>query len=246
MSQFVGCADKFTQQKNKEILDKVSDFITMFPSNNLNFLYDKDGNPSNLEEGDLGTWIVSSFNHSTVEKGWQTTGVTINFNKNTREAKGNFLKTIHDTNDINKIIEKAEYPIYYDKDGIKFVDQTIESSVKEELAKFKMIFDYISLDRSYLEKLESKTIYNGEVPVYDITYKLGDKDKNIQKIKEIYPDLPIDTNNINMTLAGDGIPWNTTSRVSLEIYLDDNHNNYFTSSLSFKGSGDFNNLIEGE
>jgi hypothetical protein len=236
MTQITGCLNK---PNKKEIVDKFNDFITMFPSKDLSSLYDKEGDRSNLEDGDLGIWVISSFLNTTTEKGDEMIGVVLGFNKNTRKAKGKLI--------LNEGEIKNKYPIYYDKSGIHLVDEDIKESIKEELANFRMMYDFISLNREYLDSLEStRILYNGEVPLYKAIYKLNSKDKNINKIKQIYPELPIDISNSTLNLSGEGTPWNTTSSLSLEIFLDDNTNNYFSSSMRFSRSDEFNNLIEGE
>lgn len=237
MTQITGCMNK---PSKKEVVDKFSDFLTMFPSKDMTFLYDKEGDRSNLDEGDLGTWVISSYKYLNDEKGKRKTGVVLPFNRNTKEAKGKLF--------IEKDEEEKEYSVYYDKEGIHLVDENVDESVKQELDSFKLMYEYISLNRAYLDSLSnSEVYYNGEVPLYDITYKLKEDDENIKKIKEIYPELSIDKDNISLVLEGDGTPWNTTSEMGVIIRVSEEKlYNSLSCSLSFRRSDRFKDFIEGE
>ena len=65
MTQIIGCT---SDREETKVLSKFNDFFTMFLSDDLSFLFDKEGEVSitgekigsTLEEGDLGTWCVSS------------------------------------------------------------------------------------------------------------------------------------------------------------------------------------------
>ena len=216
----------------------------MFPTEDLTVLYDKNGNGSDLKAGDLGTWELSTFKHSTSEKGRERVGVSIGFNRNTKEGKGTFFKSIVKD---KEFIEDKEYPIYYDENGFHFVDENIEASLIEELSNLKMMYEFISIGREYLDTLKAKEFYyNGEVPLYGATYKLTAEDKNIKKIKELYPDMTMDENNLTLDLEGHGTLWRTTGDVTLNIFLNDKHNNYFTAGMSLKSSNEIEESISGE
>lgn len=109
------------------------------------------------------------------------------------------------------------------------------------------MYEFISIGREYLDTLKVEEIYyNGEVPLYGATYKLIAKDENIKKIKELYPDVVMDENNLILELMGNGTPWNTTSYLSISIRLDDKNNNYFNANMSFKKSGEPEDMISEE
>ena len=250
MTSFTGC----NGPSDKEVVDMFNDFITMFPSEDLTFLYDKEGEVSSVdgsslkqEKGllndlsleDKGTWVVSS--SVATEQGAKSIGVSLRFNRNTQKATGDF--TLYEDGGENI----TRYPIYYDKSGIYLINEDVPTEVKEKLENFKMMYEFIELDREYLEDLEStKIMYNPNAPIFDAFYKLDSDDKNITKIKELYPTLLVDGNNCTLKLHGSGTPWNMRGRLSLEISLDQNNNTYFTSTMSFKKSESSGGLIEGE
>ena len=252
MTQTIGCIgggsseEKDGKLSDSEIVDKFNDFLPMFPSDDLTFLYDKEGGTSSTEVNiineteaesssevedseptDKGTWVISSYLYTEKEK----QGVVLRFNKNTREATGNFI--------LEKEEKESEYPIYYDKGKMHLIDEDTSIEVKEKLEDFKMMYEFIELDRAYLDSLEStKIMYNPNVPLYDAKYKLDIKDKNIAKIKELYPELIVEDNNCILTLEGSGTAWKKTGYLNLRIRLDEKYNTYFTSSMSFQNSED--------
>ena len=102
-----------------------------------------------------------------------------------------------------------------------------------------MMYEFIELDRAYLDGLEStRMMYNPNAPIFDAFYKLEADDKNINNIKEAYPNLAIDENNVTLELQGKGTPWRTTGRVGMKIVLDKERNNYLISYMSFDESLD--------
>ena len=227
MTTFTGCIGP----SDKKIVDKFTDFVNMFPTEDLTVLYDKEGNQSDLKDGDLGTWVLSSYKYSRSDRGRERIGVVIWFNRNTKEANGTFFKRITKN---EEVIENREYPIYYDKDGLHFSDENIEQDLIEELDNFKMMYEYISIGRKYLNTLEAKDFYyNGEAPLYGVRYKLTSEDINIKKIKELYPNIPIDEDNLSLSLEGRGDDWETTNNFTIDIHLDSNADNYITSMMSF-------------
>ena len=241
MTTITSCSSK---PSDKEIEGKFGDFVNMFPTEDLTVLYDKDSSGSDLGVDDLGTWILSSYLDTSDEDKSKTSGVVLEFNRNTKQAKGTFYIRLYKDKDV---IEDMEYSIYYDKDGIHLVDDNIEESVVEELSKFKIMYEYVSVGREYLDTLKAKEFYyNGEVPLYGATYKLTSEDKNIKKIKELYPEMTMDENNLTLDLERHGTLWRTTGYVTLKIFLDDKHNNYFTASMSLKNSDEFNKTTRGE
>ena len=240
MTTFTGCIGP----SDKKIVDKFTDFVNMFPTEDLTVLYDKEGNQSDLKDGDLGTWKISTFNYLTTAKGFEEIGVLIRFNKNTKQANGTFLKRITKN---EEVIENREYPIYYDRGKFHFEDENIEESLVEELENFKMMYEFVSIGREYLDTLEAETIsYNGNVPLYGASYKLTSEDINIKKIKEIYPNIHMDEDNLILDLSSSGNPWDTNNYISISIHLDDKYENYLTAMMSFDNGDDLKEINSGE
>ncbi|MGL4654769.1 MAG: Csa1 family protein [Sarcina sp.] len=230
MTQVIGCGgNNLTEPKknltDKQVVDKFDGFIQMFPSKDLSVLYDKAGG-SGLKPGDKGSWNISSYLYT--EKSTKGVGVSINFDRNTRKAKGEFILRDNDN--------EFEYPISYENAKILLVDEeNTPDNVKEELAGFKMLYEFIELDREYLENNLQliDTMYNPNAPIFTADYKFKMGDKNIAKIKEIYPKLVIDEENCDLELRGRGEPWNMLGRLGLTIDLDKEENAYLASYMSF-------------
>ena len=238
MGQFTGCISP----SDKQVVDKFNEFLTMFPSEDLTFLYDKQGETSsvngevldigsNLSEGDLGKWCITSYINTKEndDAPISSFGVVLWFDRESRTAEGNLIFSEGEIDE--------RYPIYYDEQGIHLVDEDVPKNIKEGFSEFKMMYEFIELDRKYLNSLESTRImYNANVPLFKAQYKLDSKDKNIAKIKELYPKLYIDENNCALEFEGKSIPWDTLGGVSLKIVLDEKRNTYFTASMRFQRS----------
>ncbi|MGL4654765.1 MAG: Csa1 family protein [Sarcina sp.] len=230
MTQVIGCGgNNLTEPKknltDKQVVDKFDSFIQMFPTKDLSVLYDKAGG-SGVKPDDKGSWYISSYLYT--EKGTKGAGVSINFDRNTRQAKGEFI--LRDNKD------EFEYPISYENAKILLVDEeNTPDNIKEELADFKMLYEFIELDREYLDNNLQlvDTMYNPNAPIFTANYKFKDGDKNIAKIKEIYPKLIVDEQNCKLELNGKGVPWNTTGMLNTKIVLDKNRETYLVSYMSF-------------
>lgn len=240
ITQLMGCFGP----SNWEIVEKFSDFITMFPTEDLSVLYDKNADKYGYSYGDLGTWVVSSHLHTGTEGDRKSVSVVLAFNRNTRQSKGNFhISTRKDGQEV-----KDAYRIYYAEDGLHLVDENVDEAVKEELANFNIMFNFISVkDRTYLDGLKKEIIaYNYNVPMYRAKYKLTPDDINVKKIKELYPDLPIEDDSITLELSGTGSPWYDKFGLELEISLDSSFDNRFSCSMSLRNSKEFDDFIEGK
>ncbi|MGL4656647.1 MAG: Csa1 family protein [Sarcina sp.] len=241
ITQAIGCGGSNSDGTKKnpseeEIVDKFNEFIDIFPSDDLSFLFDKEGHvssvdgeylsgSSDLHSGDRGNWNISSYLYT--EKSTKGEGISINFDRNTRKAKGVFL--------IYGNEKEFEYPIYYEKGKIYLVDEkNTPEDVKEKIANFKILTEFIELDRKYLNTLERvDTMYNANAPIFTVDYNLKQNDKNINKIKEIYPDLEVDENNCKLEFHGRGTPWSMTGLLDIKIVLDKDRENYLFTGMSF-------------
>ena len=230
MTLLNGCVES-NKNSEEEILSNFTDFIDMFPSEDLTYLYDKKGSGS-LEPNDLGTWVVDSYVNYREDGILKSYGVVIFFNKNLREARGKFLIKNIDT---NTNIKKQEYLISYDKEEIHLLGEVTDKEVLNKFNKFKIMFEYISLDQEYISNLElDHKYYNAEVPIYGLTYKLLSDDKNINEIKEIYPEFKVEE--VKLEFEGDGYPNSTLGSETIVITLDKERNSYITASYGFQRS----------
>ncbi|MGL4654425.1 MAG: Csa1 family protein [Sarcina sp.] len=239
MTQIIGCTDS---EKERMILGKFNDFLTMFPSEDLTFLFDKEGEVSSvtgeslvsqggseLENGDLGSWRITSYVNTRQEadKPISVFGIVLGFDKNSNRAGGNLVFRKGDREEL--------YPIYYDEGKLHLVEEDAPKYIKDGLSKFKIMYDFIELDKEYIinDLKNTSLMHNLNAPIFNAHYKLENDEKNILKIKEVYPDLPMNEDDYSLVLEGNGTPWNVRSSVSLEIILDKESSTTLTSSMTF-------------
>lgn len=220
MSILSGCGEE-------DIQSKFSEFIDMFPSESLTYLYEKEGN---IVGEDLGTWVVDSYIDYEEEGKLKGYGVVIFFNKNLKKARGNFYVYKDAT-------EKDAYPIEYDEEGLRFIEAVSNRDVRDKFDKFKILFELISIDREYLSTLEvQKSYYNPKVPSYGIKYKLPEGDKNLNKIKNAYPEFKVNLEDVTLELQGDGDPHNMHGNQMIIVELNKEEGIYLEASYGFNES----------
>lgn len=61
MTTVTGCSNTPNKKSKEEIVGLFSDFMSVFQSDNYEFFYDKEGDRSNLPEGDLGSWVLTTY-----------------------------------------------------------------------------------------------------------------------------------------------------------------------------------------
>lgn len=165
-------------------------------------------------------------------------GVVIFFNRNLREARGKFyLRTINTDLPLEEQVKKEEYPVYYDKEGIHFLEEIKDEEVLNKFNKFKILFDYVSIDEEDIANLNlEEKYYNPEVPIYGLTYKLPKGDKNVEKIKEMYPEFQVKEDEVKLELEGNCDPESTVGWQDLSFILDKEGNVYLTARYSLNKS----------
>ncbi|MGL4654782.1 MAG: Csa1 family protein [Sarcina sp.] len=239
MTHLTGCVIS----NDSSVVENFNEFLEMFPSEDLTFLYDKEGETSsvngeklkgksNLVEGDLGQWCISSSIsiQENVGEDYETFHTVLWFDRESRTATGKVSLWDEERDE--------EYYISYDEKGIHLDDENAPDYIKEGLSKFRLMYEYISLDKEYMKSLEmTGSRYNSNVPKFSVQYKLKPDDKNIAKIKEIYPEIVVDANNCTLKLEGDSEPWDTLGTMSLNISVDKERKIIFRASMSFGRSG---------
>ena len=76
----------------KEIEARFEGFVSLYPTNNLMDFYNKEGDRNqDFDDNDKGTWIVNTSINRNQNNGVDTEGMLLRFNKNTRQATGNYL-----------------------------------------------------------------------------------------------------------------------------------------------------------
>lgn len=97
-----------------------------------------------------------------------------------------------------------------------------------------MLYEITSLDLKYLSSLELiAKYYNPKLRVYGLSYKLPETDKNIEKLKNFYPNLNIDKFNVRLELNGSSTVGIKNGYHMLTILHDPVQDSYFRSILCF-------------
>lgn len=256
---------KWEEDEKKEIVDsevaviqgRLNNVITDFNNENLDYLYDKEGGKSiiqeakedkyrdELENGDLGEWniisqvsadkFVEERTSSTVAYFREVDQIKVytDISRNTRTKETYFWG--------ERTAEGTEKCILNEID-IDAIDRTEEE--KEMLRLFKPMNKYIQLDKEYLDGLEIVDYWGAEESVYGITYKLNYFDENIKKIKEIYPNLEVHDTQCLLQISGSGSPWNIGSSVSVGFILTYDEDAYIREKLMFSQDYNYQRSLE--
>lgn len=241
MTTVTGCSNKLENTSNrKAIQDEFTPFISLFPSNDLSILYDKDGNSKNLESNDLGTWVISSYVDTKENNSEKTEGIVLAFNRNVKKAHGFYIETIYKNGDTIEY----KYPIYLEKNELNFINGTDDSTLINKLQNSKILLQHLDLSEEYVNQLSVKNSRENE-QIKSIQYVLSEDDENIKALKLVYNNVTFPKDNIILSLESDGSLWDTTSGATLEILLDDKYENYITFSIRFSDSSYFDSILSG-
>lgn len=238
MTTLTGCKDVIFGKSKDEIEDLFVDFMSVFQSENYDFLYEKEGDTENLPEGDKGCWVLSTYMHGYEGKEKYFKGIQLVFNKNTNQCRGYFW------------LNDDKYVISYKNGEIILLDEKIDVSIKDEFDKFTLLFDVISVDKPYLNSLEcERHYYNFEVPLYGAHYIIDADDTNRVALKDNYSNfLYHDVKEVYFEFEGDGgNEWDTTNSRSLRVYYPSKSGSgSITGRMRFSNTESFSEFFEEE
>ena len=232
MTAITGC----NSESRKEIEARFEGFVSLYPTNNLMDFYDKEGDRNHgFDENDKGTWIVRTSINRNQNDGLDTEGMVLRFNRNTRQATGNyFISTFSQKHGNTEI----EYPVYYDEMGIHLMEDIEDEEVMDKIHKFKFLVEYISFENGYIQSLTLlDKRFNANVPLYNLTYQLISEDMNIEKIRQQY-DIDVDLQELpRLRFEGTGEgQWGHYNRRNVEFLIDEERSVYVDGSVSFGNS----------
>ncbi|RIO42442.1 tandem-type lipoprotein [Staphylococcus hyicus] len=228
--------------KNKEIKESFEEKLSMYPINNLEDFYDKEGfRDGEFDKNDKGTWILLSemaIKRKTDDK-LLVKGMVLKMNRNTRVSEGYYY--------INKISDISKDKIIENKYPVKLVNNKIipkkpikDEKVRKEIEDFRFFVQYANFKN--IEKYGfGKFDYNPNVPSYSAEYQLSNDNYNVKQLRKRY-DIP--TNKApKLKLKGIGDLKGTSvgyKELELDFKETNNESIYFSDMVNFKPSGDEN------
>lgn len=146
--------------KETQIKKSFAKTLDMYPIKNLEDLYDKEGyRDDEFKKGDKGTWtLLTSFAKSNKPGEIDDEGMVLFLNRNTKKATGYYYTS--------KVVE--------------------DPNLKNKIENFKFFSQYADFrDLKYYKNGNISSTDN--VPSYDAEYKMSNTDKNVKKLREVYP-----------------------------------------------------------
>lgn len=185
----VGLVNGCQKKDQAEIEESFAQLLSFYPTKDLMDFYEREGTrDESFEENDQGIWSIRSGMSIKKEKGAPlvSEGMVLRLNRNTRTAKGFFYQRSILRKEDQKI-EKTEmtYPIIYDEEGIKLLDDTIERGLQEKIENFQFFVQYGEFKDWHNYQLIRK-VYQSKVPMYELEYQLTPNDPNVRQLRERY------------------------------------------------------------
>ncbi|HGO4535585.1 TPA: tandem-type lipoprotein, partial [Staphylococcus aureus] len=174
--------------KEAQIKKSFAKTLDMYPTENLEDFYDKEGyRDGEFKKDDKGTWLIrSEIVKQPKGKVMKTRGMQLYINRNTKTAKGFFvLKEISENNNrVNKDKEE-KYEVKVVGNKIIPTEQINDEKIKKEIEEFKFFVQYGNFKELENYK-EDEVSYNPEVPIYSAQYQLKNSDYNVEQLRKRY------------------------------------------------------------
>ncbi|HDD0311098.1 TPA: tandem-type lipoprotein [Staphylococcus aureus] len=143
--------------KEAQIKKSFAKTLDMYPTENLEDFYDKEGyRDGEFKKDDKGTWLIrSEIVKQPKGKVMKTRGMQLYINRNTKTAKGFFV--------LKEISEK----------------------IKKEIENFKFFVQYGNF-KNFEKYNNGEFSYNPEAPIYSAKYQLQNDDYNVRQLRKRY------------------------------------------------------------
>ncbi|HCY1932472.1 TPA: tandem-type lipoprotein [Staphylococcus aureus] len=173
--------------KEEQIKKSFAKTLDMYPIKNLEDLYDKEGyRDGEFKKGDKGTWtLLTSFAKSNKPGEIDDEGMVLFLNRNTKKATGYYyMNKAHD--EFNEKDQQKKYHVELKNNKIVLLDNVEDPNLKNKIENFKFFSQYA--DFRDLKNYKNGNISSTDnVPSYDAEYKMSNTDKNVKKLREVYP-----------------------------------------------------------
>ncbi|UWF56910.1 tandem-type lipoprotein [Staphylococcus hyicus] len=230
----VGCG--LMSNKN-EIKESFEEKLSMYPINNLEDFYDKDGfRDGEFDKNDKGTWYLYS------QMAIQTSGdedlvsksMVLRINRNTRQAEGEYYVS-HFRNNKHK---EEKYPVKMVNNKIIPAESIENKKVEREIEEFKFFAQYANF-KDLNSYGQGNFDYNPNVPSYSAEYQLSNDNYNVKQLRKRY-DIP-SKKAPKLLLKGIGeFKGSSIGYQKLEIQFEEskNRNIFFSDFIKLKPSRD--------
>ncbi|MBR9630614.1 tandem-type lipoprotein [Staphylococcus aureus] len=229
--------------KEEQIKKSFAKTLDMYPTKNLEDLYDKEGyRDGEFEKGDKGMWtIYTDFERKIQLKGenLESRGAVLEINRNTRTAKGNYIvREVVEDSDGKVYSDERKYPVKMENNKIIPLKPIDDEKVKKEIEEFKFFVQYGNFKELENYK-DGEVTYNPEAPIYSAQYQLKNSDYNVEQLRKRYN---IPTKKApKLLLKGSGnLKGSSVGYKNIEFTFVENkeENIYFTDSINFNQSED--------
>ncbi|PPK10569.1 tandem-type lipoprotein, partial [Staphylococcus aureus] len=132
------------------------------------------------------TWtLLTSFAKSNKPGEIEDEGMVLFLNRNTKKATGYYyMNKAHD--EFNEKDQQKKYHVELKNNKIVLLDNVEDPNLKNKIENFKFFSQYA--DFRDLKNYKNGNISSTDnVPSYDAEYKMSNTDKNVKKLREVYP-----------------------------------------------------------
>ncbi|CDR51063.1 Membrane lipoprotein [Staphylococcus schweitzeri] len=172
--------------KEEQIKKSFAKTLDMYPTKNLEDLYDKEGyRDGEFKKDDKGTWLIRSEMKIQLKgENLESRGAVLEINRNTRAAKGHYIvrEVVEDSDGMTHNHTKR-YPVKMENNKIIPLKPIDDETVEKEIEKFKFFVQYGDF-KGFENYKDGEVSYNQEVPIYSAQYQLKNckcQYKNVHK-----------------------------------------------------------------
>ncbi|MBR9485113.1 tandem-type lipoprotein, partial [Staphylococcus aureus] len=227
--------------KEAQIKKSFAKTLDMYPTENLEDFYDKEGyRDGEFKKDDKGTWLIRSEMKIQLKgENLESRGAVIEINRNTRTAKGNYIvREVGEDSEGKVYSDERKYPVKIENNKIIPLKPIDDEKVKKEIEEFKFFVQYGNFKELENYK-DGEVTYNPEAPIYSAQYQLKNSDYNVEQLRKRYN---IPTKKApKLLLKGSGnLKGSSVGYKNIEFTFVENkkENIYFTDSVYFNPSED--------
>ncbi len=227
--------------KETQIKKSFAKTLDMYPTENLEDFYDKEGyRDGEFKKGDKGTWVIrSEMTTELKDENMESKGMVVRLNRNTRTTTGEyFVRIIKEDSEGKVYSDERKYPVKIENNKIIPLKPIDDEKVEKEIEEFKFFVQYGNFEELENYK-DGEVTYNPEAPIHSAQYQLKNSDHNVEQLRKRYN---IPTRKVpKLLLKGSGnLKGSSVGYKNIEFTFVENkeENIYFTDIINFNPSED--------